>query len=106
MTDDSQDKTREWFAKSLVRDFMKDNPDMEITREKLLQAQMTATMVFIAAMQTQIDYRRSVPLSSDRVVAIWDALKATLDNSLDAAMAEYYESNNIIPYTESEEEQS
>ena len=72
-------------------------------QEQLLQTQINAMMVFIAAMQTQIDYRRSVPLSSDRVVAIWDVLKATLDNDLEVALAEYYESNGIIPYTEQEQ---
>ncbi len=74
-----------------------------MTQEQLLQTQINAMMVFIAAMQTQIDYRRSVPLSSDRVVAIWDVLKATLDNDLEVALAEYYESNGIIPYTEQEQ---
>lgn len=72
-----------------------------MTRKELQKKQANAAIELIAAFNVQIDYRRSAPLTVERIIAYWDAVYRRYENKLEALMVEYYESNNIVPYERS-----
>ncbi len=71
-----------------------------MTKEELYKIQNNAAIDLIVKMDVQMGYRRSTPLSSERVVAYWDVIKQQYDETLAKAMNDYYKSNGIVPFAE------
>lgn len=62
-----------------------------MTRDKLKELQHNAALDLIVKFRVQMDYRRSVPLSVERVIEYWDVINAQYDEKMDSLMQEYSE---------------